>query len=187
MRRRTRGPGHVAAGLLLAAAVGCQPSPPAPDAAVQAVASLRKALAAALRAALAEGPQHAVEVCRLEAPAITARARSAGVVVGRTSDRLRNPANAPEDWMRPLLAEFRGRDPEPGASRSVDLGPRGTGYVEPIYVQPLCTTCHGSAVDPDLLRAIRAQYPEDRAVGYEVGEFRGLFWAVAAPGLGAGD
>jgi hypothetical protein len=52
------------------------------------------------------------------------------------------------------------------------------GYVEPIYTKPLCTACHGSAVEPALLAHIRERYPEDRAVGFEEGDLRGLFWVV---------
>jgi hypothetical protein len=83
--------------------------------------------------------------------------------------------------MLPLLEEFRAGSPQPGAWRSVDLGPRGTGYVEPIYLQPLCATCHGDAVEAGLLEHIRGLYPEDEAVGFRVGDLRGLFWAVIPP------
>ena len=48
-------------------------------------------------------------------------------------------------------------------------------------MKPLCTTCHGTSVDPALLAHIRERYPEDRATGYSVGDFRGLFWVVATP------
>jgi hypothetical protein len=56
--------------------------------------------------------------------------------------------------------------------------------VEPIYVQELCVTCHGSSVEPSLLEHIRERYPEDAAVGFEVGDFRGLFWAVVGAPTG---
>jgi hypothetical protein len=45
-------------------------------------------------------------------------------------------------------------------------------------LQPLCATCHGEAVEPALLERIRALYPRDEAVGFRVGELRGMFWAV---------
>ena len=80
--------------------------------------------------------------------------------------------------MLPLLEEFRDSEPQPGSFRTVDLGPRGTGYVEPIYLKPLCANCHGENVAPDLLVRIREHYPDDDAIGFRVGEFRGLFWAL---------
>jgi hypothetical protein len=107
---------------------------------------------------------------------------SENITVGRTSHRLRNPANAPEDWMLPLLEEYRNSVPAPGSFRTVDLGARGTGYVEPITLQPMCTTCHGESVDPALAARIRELYPTDEATGFRVGELRGLFWAVAGEG-----
>jgi len=46
--------------------------------------------------------------------------------------RLRNPDNAPEDWMRPILAEYLDSEPSPGSFRTVDLGSRGIATIEPI-------------------------------------------------------
>ena len=43
----------------------------------------------------------------LRAPEIAAGLSTDGVRVGRTSHRLRNPANAPRPWMEPVLAELR--------------------------------------------------------------------------------
>ena len=157
---------------------GGDPSPERPRAAAAAVARLRETLGARLREALADDPVAAIDVCRTEAPELAAAVSAEGTTVGRTSHRLRNANNAPEDWMVPLLDAFENAAPQPGSFRTVDLGPRGAGYVEPIYVQPLCTTCHGERVDPALLAHIRERYPDDQAVGFRVGEFRGLFWAV---------
>lgn len=174
--------------LLLVAVAACSGStapPERPAAAAAAVAALRAQLGAALKEALAESPERAIRVCSERAPAIAASLQAPGLRVGRTSDRLRNPVNAPEAWMLPLLDELRESEPEPGAWRSVDLGERGIGYVEPIHLQPLCATCHGESVDPKLLETIRRRYPDDRAVGFRVGELRGLFWAVQAPDGGA--
>ena len=133
-----------------------------------------------MRGALAtQGPEGAIEVCQVEAPRLAQRSARPDVTLGRTSHRLRNPANAPQAWMLPLLDEYRAGEID--GPRTVDLGPRGTGYVEPIAMQPVCMTCHGDAVDPALLSTIRDRYPEDRAVGFRLGELRGLFWAVVGP------
>ena len=146
--------------------------------AAAAIRRFRDELGMALTNALAEGPEPAIDACRVEAPRVTRSVAPAGITLGRTSHRLRNPDNAPAEWMVPLLEEFERSEPMPGASRTVDLGPRGTGYVEPIYVQPLCATCHGENVEPALLARIREHYPRDEAIGFRIGEFRGLFWAV---------
>lgn len=147
--------------------------------AANGVAELRKELGGALRAALENGPPVAVDACRLQAPQIAERLSARGVRVGRTSRRLRNPANAPEPWMLPFLEEFDSGHVQPGESRTLDLGDGRLGYVEPIYVQALCTVCHGTAIEASLRQHIRELYPEDQAVGYEVNDLRGLFWATA--------
>jgi RND family efflux transporter MFP subunit len=154
---------------------------PMEDAAREAAAAIRRVrelLGTALQNALAKGLEPAIEVCRVEAPRIARSATSAGISLGRTSHRLRNPENAPEAWMVPLLEAFARSESLPESSRTVDLGSRGTGYVEPIYLQPPCAICHGENVEPGLLARIREHYPADEAIGFRPGEFRGLFWAV---------
>jgi RND family efflux transporter MFP subunit len=157
-----------------------------PPAAAAAVAALRDALGAALREALARGPEAALDACRDAAPRLAAEAARPGVRVGRTSHRLRNPANAPEAWLLPWLEAYR-RGESQRPFQTVDLGAEGTGYVEPIHLAPLCATCHGENVDAALLEAIRARYPDDEAVGFRVGELRGLFWAIEAPAHDSGE
>jgi hypothetical protein len=145
-----------------------------------AVAPLKRELKAALEEALARGgPEAAIDVCRLRAPELAARASSSLVRVGRTSDRLRNPANAAAPWMEPLLAVYRSA-PEDRAPRVVRLPGGGVGYAEPIVVQPLCVACHGEALAPALRERLAERYPSDRATGYRVGDFRGLFYAEFA-------
>jgi hypothetical protein len=151
---------------------------PAGERARSALVPLKQNLKSALVAALADSPTAAVDVCQLSAPVITEGARRPGIRVGRTSDRLRNPANAPRPWMEPLLAQLAEQKPPPGAGRVVALEGDRVGYVEPIYLMPLCATCHGESVEPKLLAHIRERYPEDRAVAYKPGDLRGMFWVV---------
>lgn len=156
----------------------------------QALVPFQAGLQAALKEGLASGPVEAVDACRIRAPAIArdaARSASAGagpgapaVELGRTSHKLRNPANAPREWVRPLLAAYLA-EPAGQAPRAVDLGNGRWGYVQPIFVQPLCLTCHGSTIAEPLRARISALYPDDRAVGFSDGDFRGLFWAEFAP------
>ena len=156
----------------------------------QALAPLQAGLQSALKAGLAKGSVEAVDACRVQAPEIArdaARAASTGgrpdtaaVELGRTSHRLRNPANAPREWMQPLLADYLAQ-PGDRAPRAVDLGDGRWGYVQPIFVQPLCLTCHGISIAEPLKARIAELYPEDRAVGFSDGDFRGLFWAEFSP------
>jgi hypothetical protein len=130
----------------------------------------------ALTSMLAQGPVPAIEGCRSVAPALAEAASTNGVRVGRTSHKLRNPQNAPKDWMEPFLDEFQKLPPDPSAFRVVKLPNGRVGYAEPIYVKPLCLTCHGSNLEPGLRAKLSELYPQDRATGFNEGDFRGLMW-----------
>jgi hypothetical protein len=140
----------------------------------------KKQLGAALKEGLRDGPENAVWVCRDKVPEIAAALTRDGIEIGRTSHRVRNPANAPQPWMEPLLVEYidRGDDRTPRVLRLED---GSIGYVEPIYVQPLCLQCHGGDIPAPLESRIAELYPSDAATGFASGDFRGLFWVRLAP------
>jgi hypothetical protein len=135
----------------------------------------KQQLQSALRDGLARGPAEAIAACQTRAPEIAAALSEAGIRVGRASQRLRNPANAPPEWAEPLLDAYRG-DPSVRAGRAVALDEDRRGYVEPIFVQALCLTCHGENLSESISSRLSQLYPEDRAVGYRVGDLRGVFW-----------
>lgn len=141
------------------------------------LAPFKRELQQALRAGMAEGPLAAVSACRVRAPEIARGLSREGVAVGRASHRLRNPANAAPDWVAPVLAEYLA-EPAKRAPRTLAISPGRTGYVEPIVAQPLCLTCHGESLAPELAQRIAELYPEDRAVGFRVGDLRGVFWVT---------
>lgn len=168
----------------LLAVVGCRSGDAGPaDAEARARAALapfKASLKEALTTALAEGPEKAVEVCAAKAPALAKAASKDGVVVGRTSSRLRNPANAAPAWVVPLLTELAGDKSGTEAKRTVALGGGRYGYAEAIWIQPPCLACHGATVAPGVASAL-ARYPADQAKGYALGELRGVFYAEIAP------
>jgi hypothetical protein len=185
----------LAATLLTACATGTDRAPPAVaastplppaeatawrDRGARTVQPFKQQLMGALQAALPAGADRAIETCRVEAPALAAASGGPGVTVGRTSHRLRNPANAPRPWVAPLLGEFVA-DPGVAAPRAVALPTGGIGYVEPIVTQPLCLACHGEALAPAVRARLAAQYPADAATGFRTGDFRGVFWVEFAP------
>ena len=131
----------------------------------------------ALVTGLQQGPEVAISVCKLEAPSIAAKLSTGGVTMGRTSHRLRNPANAGPAWAEAVLQDYLGADADIGPQvRRLDDG--RTGYVEPIRMQAMCLTCHGTAVTPELTARINREYPEDKATGFEAGDLRGVFWVA---------
>ncbi|MCB9539757.1 MAG: DUF3365 domain-containing protein, partial [Myxococcales bacterium] len=57
----------------------------------------------------------------------------------------------------------------------------GKGYIEPLYVLPLCTQCHGQDLTEGVKSKLATLYPTDQATGYAPGDFRGVVWAELAP------
>ena len=182
----------VALGALLAAsgAVSGQQAPAAHPAEVaraeQAMNTLQQALLTKLRAAMEQGgPAAAVTVCHDEAVVIADRvAREEHIALGRTSHRLRNVANAAAPWMEPLLAEFLEK-PGDRTYRAVRLPDGSIGYVEPIYVRPVCLSCHGKNIAPPVAELLKTSYPQDHAKDFEAGDLRGLYWVKLSPGANA--
>lgn len=132
-----------------------------------------------VRAMSTKGPAAAIEVCSNEAAKIAeAVGEKHGVKIGRTALKLRNPANEPPEWVKPLLEE-------PSAEPQIVELPAGhTGVLLPIKLQAKCMTCHGPTDQiPDAILAQLAEhYPNDQATGFQVDDLRGWFW-VEVPNL----
>jgi len=140
------------------------------------LAPFKSELTTALTTAFARSPVEAISVCKIEAPRIAA-AVSVGndVRVGRTSHRLRNPQNSPEGWTHRWLRYYLD-NPDDQDPHAEYLDKTTIGYVEPIYVKPMCLTCHGESITPEIDEKLTAMYPDDNARDFAVGDFRGLFW-----------
>ncbi|MBT8078772.1 MAG: DUF3365 domain-containing protein [Gammaproteobacteria bacterium] len=139
----------------------------------------KRDLQEALKSGLEKGPVEAISVCRFQAPAIATSLSRDGIRLGRTSHRLRNPANQSPGWVSPVLESYL-ENPGSRAARIVPLPGGRSGYVEPIVLQPLCLSCHGETLAPDLAERVAELYPDDRATGFNVGDLRGVFWVEFA-------
>ncbi|MGD8609093.1 MAG: DUF3365 domain-containing protein [Myxococcales bacterium] len=142
----------------------------------EAIEPFKKQLKEALVTGLQEGPVQAISVCRVQAPQLAEKSSSPSVQVGRSSNKLRNPDNAPKPWMKPFLDRYENH-PDQREPAAVLVDEHTVGYVEPIFVQPLCVTCHGAHIAPDVKAKLEELYPQDQATGYAPGDFRGIFWA----------
>jgi len=144
-----------------------------------AASLLQQKLQARLAQAMAAGgPTAALAVCRDDAPRLAEEARrESGLRLGRTSDRLRNPANAPPEWARPHVSSSAGKRAEEVRPLEVDLGDR-IGVLRPIAVKAACLPCHGApgSFSPEVRQALAKAYPMDRAKGYSAGDWRGFIW-----------
>jgi hypothetical protein len=166
--------------LASSAAVAAEPRAAATEKARAAVGALKKSLKEALVTALKTGPEAAIEVCAAQAPVLASKASTGGVVVGRSALKLRNPANAPAPWVGDALKKLAAK-PVDGESLVVDLGKGKFGYAETVLTQPMCLTCHGPAVAAPVAKLLAARYPADQALGFNAGDFRGVFWAEVGP------
>lgn len=134
----------------------------------------------ALQKGLRDGPTEAIEACKIRGPELASELSRAGVVMGRSSHRLRNPANAPPAWVRPVLQSYLDKDTPPQPIE-IPLDGGRHGYIEPILMQAPCLMCHGSALAPEIAERIADLYPGDRAAGFDLGDLRGVFWVSYGP------
>jgi hypothetical protein len=133
-----------------------------------------------LQAVSEGGPAAAIDVCRSAAPAIADEVSAErGLRIGRTSHRLRSPANAPPDWAAELVRSLP-EDPEAAGPWAFRLGDGRLGVTLPIRAKKMCLTCHGDreAMPGEVRAAIASAYPDDRATGFREGDLRGIFWVV---------
>ncbi len=133
-----------------------------------------------LMAALdSDDPATGITVCGANAPRIAADiGEDYGVKIGRTSRRLRNPANIPPHWAEQTVAKKAG---EP----TYLIGPNGEfGALLPIRLKAECQMCHGTPeeIDEVILSTLAEHYPDDAATGFSEGDLRGWFWIEAPPG-----
>lgn len=145
------------------------------------IATFGQQLKGELLAAMNEaGPMGAIEVCHDEAPKIAAANSGEFWTIRRVSDRNRNPDNAANEHEMGVLASFEDTSASsPAHSWAWSETPEGKlfSFYKPIRMAPVCTKCHGGddVIDADVKAALAEMYPDDRAVGYEAGDLRGMF------------
>ena len=150
-----------------------------------ATKKLGGALKSALMGAMGkEGPAGAMNVCHDEAEAIANQiCEEDGLVVGRTSMKFRNPANAPDEWEKVGLETFAARITAGEKPQDLELwatftdadGGRTFRYLKAIGTGPLCLKCHGGEPTADVANILADLYPEDLALGFAAGDLRGAF------------
>lgn len=131
----------------------------------------------------AGGPVGTIAVCSLKAPLIAKEISAAsGWDVARTSLKVRNPKNTPDDWERQVLEQFEARKAagEPVAQLEfAGMVRSGDGqqyrYMKAIGTEQVCLNCHAAEIKPEVEAKLGALYPEDKARGFSVGDIRGAF------------
>lgn len=143
------------------------------------------ALKSELQAAIKSGgPANGISVCNSRAPeiALSVSGQSDGWTIARSSHRLRNPNNAPDDYTAAIIADFlaRAEAGEPVADLAkaeiVDQdGQRVFRMTKAIPTGKVCVTCHGATVPAEVEASLAEYYPDDQARGFKEGDMRGVF------------
>jgi len=131
------------------------------------------------------GFENAVNVCNLKAISLTdiaAQATDKDVEIKRTTNKYRNPQNAPNDIEQKALNYYHSllADNQQLTGTYIQKVEENEiteyYYYKPMKVNGTCISCHGevSQIKSDVLNEINKLYPDDKATGYKEGDFRGL-------------
>lgn len=153
------------------------------------VKTFAQTLKGELQAAIEQGgPASAIPVCNVKAPEIARDLSQSEWTVRRTSHKIRNQDNAPDEWEATVLKEFLQRTAageSPATLEKAALVPVGGRptyrYMKAIPVGEVCLNCHGSEIDPEVRESIDSYYPQDQATGFALGELRGAFTITKRP------
>jgi hypothetical protein len=125
------------------------------------------------------GTVYAVEFCNLKAPSIVDSLNNVNnCVISRISERNRNPENnLKTNTMQILWDTF-----EAGTIKDTIIAEhKKLVYYKPIKIAiSACLKCHGEPgfdIDFDTLDKLQKLYPADKAMGYKLNDFRGL-WKI---------
>ncbi len=146
------------------------------------ILSLQTELKKAIKAG---GVPAAIEVCNLKALPLTdiiARSTDNNIEIKRTTFKYRNKSNAPDEYEEIALYYFHSKIesneelPKYYIQKIKDKNEINYYYYKPLMLKAVCLNCHGTNefITPETQSLIQEYYPEDKAVGYKEGEFRGL-------------
>ncbi|WP_018868202.1 MULTISPECIES: DUF3365 domain-containing protein [unclassified Thioalkalivibrio] len=150
-----------------------------------AIEQFASTLQSELMAAMEEGgPIQAIEVCNERAPEIEQRISAEfGRDIGRTSLKIRNPENSPDEWERIQLEHFESQRAD--GTPADQLDPRHEvvededgarfRFMAAIPTGGACLACHGTDISSDVKHALERLYPDDEATGFSEGDVRGAF------------
>jgi len=127
------------------------------------------------------GYANAVRACsNLAQDIIKAHSEKYGVYVRRVSEKYRNKMDKPDDYELKILRSLdslnrHGELPQEYYEVVQENGEKYLRYFKPLIVQPMCLNCHGTDefLKKEVKEFLKEKYPDDKAVGYHAGDFRG--------------
>lgn len=142
-------------------------------------AQLKQTLVSAIKAG---GLEQGVVVCSTVAEDIAKQHSVDGWTVKRVSVKNRNMNNSPNLWQLEVLKNF-----ETQSAQGVDISKLAYAdlvshkdkfefrFAKAIPTAKACLNCHGQHIPSNAKEILNHKYPDDKAIGYEVGQLRGAF------------
>lgn len=130
--------------------------------------------------------ENAINACNQSAPFIAESIKEQyGWEIGRTSLKLRNQSNRPDAWEARVLHNFEMRRAEGEAIQDLtysdvitENGVKKFRYMKAIPTMTVCLNCHGINLTQAVKDRLNDAYPEDKAVGFKLGDIRGAFTVI---------
>ncbi|MFK7775280.1 MAG: DUF3365 domain-containing protein [Saprospiraceae bacterium] len=150
----------------------------------QVAAVTFKTLSGKLQKSMKEGGvSNALKYCNLAAmPLVDSLSQIHNADIRRTSLKIRNPKDQPTPLELTQLQSYEKQSKAGEKLKAVvkEIDPNTVAFYAPIHIMPLCEKCHGK-VGSTLLEkdydVVQKLYPEDQAIGYVSGDFRGM-WSI---------
>jgi cytochrome c553 len=130
-----------------------------------------------------EGVMHALEFCNVQAMPLTdSMATKHKASIKRVSDKNRNPSNTANKQELEYISFYKeivanGEEPEPIVMEEDEK----VNFYYPIVTNDMCLKCHGTPdkqMERETYSKIKELYPNDKAIGYDVNEVRGI-WSIS--------
>ena len=142
-------------------------------------------LSSNLKKAMKEGGvSNAVKYCNLSAyPLVDSLQNKYDAKIRRTSLKVRNPKNKPTKMELEQLQTYEKQIQKGEKIKPIikEITGNQIAFFAPIHMMPLCQKCHG-LVGETLIKkdyeVIQDLYPEDNAIGYVSGDWRGM-WSIS--------
>lgn len=129
-----------------------------------------------------DGPIHALEFCNVQAMPITdSMSKKYNADIKRVSDKNRNSANAASEKEIEYIRQFSQMvSNEDQVEPIIETTEDKVKFYYPITTNSMCLKCHGKVgedIATETYNKIIELYPEDKAIGYQENEVRGI-WRI---------
>ncbi|MDD5358686.1 MAG: DUF3365 domain-containing protein [Sulfurovaceae bacterium] len=117
-----------------------------------------------------------IDMCSASAQQLTKnynKTLSSNMKIRRTALGYRNPLNKPDDIDKEVMNKMMGsKTMTPVIIKTTD----GYRVYKPLVTLQMCLACHGdiNAMNPKTVAKIKKYYPNDKAVGFKLGDLRGV-------------